>query len=187
MLNANFAGELFGPGQPLDVTRYFIIIAGRYRRGKIIQAVRRPADAISPNTTTTTRAGAISTGHRAPRRTSSAPGFGNFRWRDANLGLGRDVSGLHGRAGAARVQPVEIAGRNWITRRMMIDAIRNDPEWNGGNYTKQPRSLQAAASVLQYRHQWRHAGAYKAAPTQEKADQLVNQRLAQNVQPTPMT
>ena len=41
-------------------------------------------------------------------------------------------------------QPVEVAGRNWITRRMLIDAIRNDPEWNGGNYTKQPRSLQAA-------------------------------------------
>ena len=66
-----------------------------------------------------------------------------------------------------------------MTRRMMIESIRSDPEWNSGNYTKQPRSScqtifsittsgGTISSVLQ-----------KAAPTREKADQLVNQRLAQ--------
>src|SRR5260370_3410597 len=41
-------------------------------------------------------------------------------------------------------QPTEVAGRNWMLRRMVIDLVRNDPEWNGGNYTKQPRNLQMA-------------------------------------------
>jgi len=76
-------------------------------------------------------------------------------------------------------QPVEVAGRNWITRRMLIDAIRNDPEWNGGNYTKQPRSLQAAQVYFSMATSGGTQALYKAAPTQEKADQLVNERLAQ--------
>ena len=41
-------------------------------------------------------------------------------------------------------QPTEMSGRNWMMRRMLIDAIRNDPAWNNGDYTTQPRSLQAA-------------------------------------------
>jgi homoserine O-acetyltransferase len=76
-------------------------------------------------------------------------------------------------------QPVEVAGRNWITRRMLIDMIRNDPEWNGGNYTKQPRSLQAAQVYFSMATSGGTQALYKAAPTLEKADQLINQRLAQ--------
>ena len=76
-------------------------------------------------------------------------------------------------------QPVEVAGRNWITRRMLIDMIRNDPEWNGGNYTKQPRSLQAAHVYFSMATSGGTQALYKAAPTQENADQLVNQRLGQ--------
>ena len=74
-------------------------------------------------------------------------------------------------------QPVEVAGRNWITRRMLIDAIRNDPEWNGGNYTKQPRSLQAAQVYFSLATSGGTQAIHKAAPTQEKADQLIEQRM----------
>jgi len=75
--------------------------------------------------------------------------------------------------------PVEMAGRNWMTRRMMIELIRSDPEWNGGNYTKQPRSLQLAQTFFSIATSGGTRALDKAAPTREKADQLVNQRLAQ--------
>jgi len=75
--------------------------------------------------------------------------------------------------------PVEIAGRNWMTRRMLIDLIRNDPEWNGGNYTQQPRSLQLAQVYFGIATNGGTRALYKAAPTREKADQLLSERLAQ--------
>ena len=44
--------------------------------------------------------------------------------------------------------PSQIAGRNRVWRRVVIDAIRNDPEWQGGNYTTQPQSARTAAQML---------------------------------------
>jgi homoserine O-acetyltransferase len=41
--------------------------------------------------------------------------------------------------------PVEMSGRNWMMRRMLIDAIKSDPDWNNGNYTSQPRGLKLAS------------------------------------------
>jgi homoserine O-acetyltransferase len=41
-------------------------------------------------------------------------------------------------------QPSEMSSRNWIMRRLIIDSIRNDPDWNSGNYTTQPHAWRAA-------------------------------------------
>ena len=68
-------------------------------------------------------------------------------------------------------QPIEISGRNWIQRRIAIEAIRNDPEWNNGNYDKNPTHFAITApytavqteSVLQIQGQ---------APTREAGDAL---------------
>ena len=49
-----FAGELFGPGQPLDASRYYIILPDAHRHGQVVQALGRPARELSPSTTTTT-------------------------------------------------------------------------------------------------------------------------------------
>ena len=57
------------------------------------------------------------------------------------LGCGEDIPGFHGALVPMASMPIQVAGRNWITRRIIIELIRSDPEWNGGNYTKQPRSL----------------------------------------------
>jgi homoserine O-acetyltransferase len=71
-----------------------------------------------------------------------------------------------------------MSGRNWMMRRLIIDSIRNDPEWMGGNYTKQPRSAQFASVFFAIGTNGGNQALFKAAPTREKADQLLNQRLA---------
>jgi homoserine O-acetyltransferase len=73
--------------------------------------------------------------------------------------------------------PTEMSGRNWMMRRLIIDSIRNDPEWMGGNYTKQPRSLQFASVFFAIGTNGGNQGLQKLAPTREKADQVLNQRL----------
>jgi homoserine O-acetyltransferase len=74
--------------------------------------------------------------------------------------------------------PTEMSGRNWMMRRLIIDSIRSDPEWMNGNYTKQPRSLQFASVFYGIGTSGGNQALYKAAPTREKADQLLNQRLS---------
>jgi homoserine O-acetyltransferase len=71
-----------------------------------------------------------------------------------------------------------MSGRNWMTRRLIIDSIRNDPEWMNGNYTKQPRSAQFASVFYGIATSGGNQALQKIAPTREKADQLVNQRLS---------
>jgi len=81
------------------------------------------------------------------RRTGAAPPaagarFLNGRYADVALGLKYpDFSDV--------LVPSEMSSRNWMMRRLIIDSIRNDPEWNNGNYTVQPRSA---------RHRGQHAG-----------------------------
>jgi homoserine O-acetyltransferase len=74
--------------------------------------------------------------------------------------------------------PTEMSGRNWMTRRLIIDAIRNDPEWMNGNYTKQPRGLQFASVYYGLATSGGNQRLQKDAPTREKADQLLTQRLS---------
>jgi homoserine O-acetyltransferase len=74
--------------------------------------------------------------------------------------------------------PTEMASRNWMLRRLITDSIRTDPEWMNGNYTKQPRSAQFASVFFGLATNGGNQALYKAAPTREKADQLLNQRLA---------
>jgi homoserine O-acetyltransferase len=73
--------------------------------------------------------------------------------------------------------PIETSGRNWMTRRRIIDSIRSDPEWMNGDYTKQPRSAQFASVFFAISTSGGSQALSKAAPTREKADQIVNERL----------
>jgi homoserine O-acetyltransferase len=74
--------------------------------------------------------------------------------------------------------PSEMSGRNWMVRRLITDSIRNDPEWMNGNYTQQPRSLQFASVFYAIGTNGGNQGLQRLAPTREKADQLLNQRLS---------
>jgi homoserine O-acetyltransferase len=179
MLTGTFAGELFGPGQPLDASRYFIILPDAIGTGKSF----KPSNGLRA---------------RFPRYNYDDMVRAQYRLvteylgvRHLRLVLGQSMGGMHTWIWGETYpdfmdalvpmasMPVEVAGRNWMTRRMLIDLIRSDPEWNGGNYTNQPRSLQLAQVYFSIATSGGTKALYKAAPTWEKADQLVNQRLAQ--------
>jgi homoserine O-acetyltransferase len=74
--------------------------------------------------------------------------------------------------------PTAMSGRNWMMRRLIIDSIRNDPAWMGGNYTTQPRSAQFASVFYATATNGGNQALFKAAPDRARADALLNQRLA---------
>ena len=176
-LRPDFAGELFGPGQPLDAATHFIILPDAIGAGKS----SKPSD-----------------GLRAFRSTTTTTWWGQYRLVKEHLGVrhlrlvfGTSMGGMLVWVWGEKypdfmdalvptaAQPTEVAGRNWMLRRMVIDFIRNDPEWNGGNYTKQPRSLQMAQVYFGVATSGGTQAVHRAAPTREKADQILDQRLAQ--------
>ena len=75
-------------------------------------------------------------------------------------------------------QPTAMASRNWMLRRMMLETIRNDPDYNNGNYTKQPRFLKIASIFFGIATAGGTLNYQKLAPTREQADKLVETRLA---------
>ena len=179
LLNAGFAGELFGRGQPLDATRYFIILPDALGAGRS----SKPSDGLRT---------------QFPRYNYDDMVRAQYRLVTEHLGLkrlglilGQSMGGMHVWLWGTMYpdfmdalvpmasMPTEVAGRNWMTRRMLIESIRNDPEWNGGNYTKQPRSLHMMQTFFSISTSGGNNALHKAAPTREKADQLVTQRLAQ--------
>src|SRR2546423_749239 len=95
------------------------------------------------------------------------------------MGGGRRQAGLGGGTPADFVAPkvppgilpAEIAGRNRMMRRMITDSIRNDPEWQGGEYKHEPRGLTSAIYTLIFMvsspRQWQ-----KQAPTRAAGEQL---------------
>ena len=75
-----------------------------------------------------------------------------------------------------------MAARNWMLRRMMLETIRNDPDYNGGNYTAQPRMMKYAVAAYGIATAGGTLGYQALAPTADKADRMVDDRLA-----TPIT
>jgi len=182
MLAPDFAGELFGPGEPLDATKYFIIIPDALGHG----ASAKPSDALKANFPRYDYADMVDAQYRLLTEGLSI--------RHVRLIIGNSMGGMHAWLWGERYpeymdalvpmasQPTAMASRNWMLRRMMLEAIRNDPDYNDGNYTTQPRSLKianvffgiaTAGGTLRYQ---------KLAPTREAADKLVDARLAA---PTP--
>jgi homoserine O-acetyltransferase len=75
-------------------------------------------------------------------------------------------------------QPTAMAARNWMLRRMMLETIRNDPDYNGGNYTAPPRMMKYAVNAYQIATGGGTLGYQTLAPTAAKADTMVDDRLA---------
>jgi len=75
-------------------------------------------------------------------------------------------------------QPTAMASRNWMLRRMMLEIIRNDPDYNNGNYVNQPRALKYARAFYGIATAGGTLNYQKQAPTRELADKIVDARLA---------
>lgn len=144
-----FAGVLFGPGQLLDATKYFIILPDNVGHGKS----SKPSDGLHAHFPQYEYADMIALQHELVTK-----GLGVNHLR---LILGTSMGCMHswlwGETYAdfmdalmpLACQPVQIAGRNRIWRKMVIDGIRQDPEWKNGEYTSEPRAgLQIAADFL---------------------------------------
>jgi len=178
LLNPNFAGELFGPGQPLDARRYYIILPDAIGTGKS----SKPSDGLRTKFPKYNYVDMVEGQYRLVREQLGV--------RHLRLVLGNSMGGMQTWIWAQRYPrfmdiavpmaslPVEMSGRNWMMRRMIIDSIRNDPLYMDGNYTKQPPSVQFASIYFAIGTNGGNQALYKTAPTREKADQLIAQRFA---------
>ena len=178
MLTPGFAGELFGPGQLLDATKYFIILPDSIGAGKS----SKPSDGMRT---------------KFPRYNYDDMVAAQYRLVTEGLGirhlrlvLGFSMGGMHTWIWGVTYpdmmdalipmasQPTEMSSRNWMMRRMLIDAVRTDPDWNNGNYTTQPRSLKVANVFYGIATNGGSLAYQKTAPTRELADKLLDDRLA---------
>jgi len=181
-MRAEFAGELFGKGQLLDATRYFIVIPDNIGHGQS----SKPSDGL--------RAKFPKYGYRdmiAAQYQLLTDGLGVNHLR---LAFGTSMGGMHtwlwGETYPEFMDalmplaslPTQISGRNRVWRRVIIDAIRTDPEWQGGNYQTQPRGMRLALEMSYFMAN-NPVQRLKEAPTlatvDAALDQYVNTRFAQ--------
>ena len=179
-LRPEFAGELFGAGQLLDATRYYLILPDGIGHGMS----SKPSDGLH--------------GH-----------FPHFGYRDMieaqyrllnnglhvnhlRLVMGTSMGGMHtwlwGEMHPEFMDalmplaslPTQISGRNRVWRRMIIDDIRTDPEWQDGEYKTQPRGLRLAAETLFFMSN-NPVQRQKEAPTLARADKLLDTYISNAV------
>ena len=178
LLSPGFGGELFGPGQPLDAAKYFIILPDMIGAGKSA----KPSDGLKM---------------QFPRYTYDDMVSGTYRLlteglkiRHLRLVMGNSMGGMltwvwgetypdfmDGLVPLAST-PAAMSGRNWITRRMLIETIKADPAWNNGDYTSQPKSLKLANATYNFSTNGGTLGLLKRAATRAAGDALVEAQLA---------
>jgi homoserine O-acetyltransferase len=177
MMTPAFAGELYGPGQALDASRYFLILTDAIGHGKS----SKPSDGLRtrfPRYNYDDMADLqyrVVTEHLRINRLRLV--IGNSMGGMETWILAQKYPGFMEVAVPMASLPTEMASRNWILRRLITDSIRNDPEWMNGNYTKQPRSAQFASVFFSFATSGGNQALYKTAPTREQADKLLDQRM----------
>ena len=178
LLTPAFAGELFGPGQPLDATKYFIILPDAIGHGKSA----KPSDGLHakfPRYTYDDMVSAqyrlvtegLKVGHIRALVGFSMGGMNAWLWGEAHPEF-MDV------LVPMASQPAAMSSRNWMMRRLVIDAVRNDPDWKNGDYTTQPKAVSAALVFYGTATNGGSQAFQKAAPTREAADKILDARLA---------
>src|SRR6266567_4779505 len=147
-IRPEFAGELFGKDQPLDATKFFIVLPDGIGHGKS----SKPSDGMHAKFPRYGYRDMIEAQYRL-----LTEGLGV---NHARLVMGTSMGGMHTWLWGELYPdfmdalmplaslPTQISGRNRGWRRIVIDAIRNDPDWRGGEYKTQPPSLRAAAEML---------------------------------------
>jgi len=178
MITADFAGQLFGPGQSLDATKYYIIVPDSIGHGKS----SKPSDGLKAKFPKYDYADMVDAQYRL-----LTEGLG---LRHVRLVIGNSMGGMHAWLWGEKYpgymdalvpmasQPTAMASRNWMLRRMMLELIRNDPDYQDGNYTTQPRFLKLASVFFGIATAGGTLNYQKLAPTNQQADQIVDARLA---------
>ena len=172
-LRPEFAGELFGAGQLLDATKFFVILPDGIGHGQS----SKPSDAM--------HAKFPRYGYRDMVEAEYRLLSEGLEVNHARLVMGTSMGGMHtwlwGEIHPDFMDalmplaslPTQISGRNRVWRRLVIDAIRNDPAWAAGEYKSQPPSLRTAAEML-----WLMSSnpvlRQKDAPTLAKTDEVLD-------------
>ncbi|HEX9396486.1 MAG TPA: alpha/beta fold hydrolase [Burkholderiales bacterium] len=166
LLAPGFGGELFGAGQALDAKRYFIILPDAIGHGKS----SRPSDGLRAKFPRYNYEDMVDAQQRLVRE--------HLGVRHARLVIGNSMGGMETWIWAQKYPgfmdvavpmaslPTAMASRNWIMRRLIVDSIRRDP----GN-------AQFASVFYGFATNGGNQALFKAAPTREKADALLDARL----------
>jgi homoserine O-acetyltransferase len=176
-MRPEFAGELFGPGQLLDATKFFIVLPDGIGHGKS----SKPSDGL--------HAKFPRYGYRDMVEAQYRLLVEGLKVNHLRLVMGTSMGGMHtwlwGEVHPDFMDalmplaslPTQVSGRNRAWRRVVIDAIRLDPEWQGGEYKQQPHSLAIAAEML-----WVMSSnpvlRQKEAPTRAQADSTLDAFVA---------
>jgi len=172
-----YGGRLFGKGQPLDAEKFFIILPDNIGHGRS----SKPSDGLHMKFPRYGYADMVKLQHALVK-----DGLGLTHLK---LVMGTSMGAMHAwtwgylypdfASGLMPLasNPVEVAGRNRVWRKLLLDAIMTDPTWMNGEYQQQPRGLQSALGFLiiatSVPLQWQ-----KQAPTREAADKFLAEQLA---------
>jgi len=179
-LSPQFAGVLFGPGQLLDATRYFIILPDGIGHGNS----SKPSDGLRAHFPHYTYDDMVAAHHQLLEE--------KLRVNHLRLVMGTSMGGMHtwlwGEQHPRFMDalmplaslPTQISGRNRVWRKTIIDAITHDPDWKDGDYQTEPPSLRTALAMI-----WLVGSnpmlRYQEAPTLAKADEVIDAAVARGV------
>jgi homoserine O-acetyltransferase len=148
-LRPQFADELYGPGQPLDISRYYVILPDNIGHG----ASSKPSDGMRMHFPKYDYDDMVEAQHRM-----LTEGLGIQHMR---LIMGTSMGCMHSFVWGETYpdfssalmplacEPIEIAGLNRMWRQLAINGIEKDIAWQNGDYTSQPTAgLRAAENLL---------------------------------------
>jgi homoserine O-acetyltransferase len=179
-LRPEFAGELFGAGQPLDAAQHYLILPDGIGHGRS----SRPSDGLRARFPRYGYRDMIAAQHRLLTQ--------GLKVDHLRLVMGTSMGGMHtwlwGEIHPEFMDsllplaslPTQISGRNRAWRRIVADAIRNDPAWHRGEYRTQPPALRTAAEMLYFMSN-NPVERHKEAPTRERTDRILDDFVARTV------
>ncbi|MCF8980560.1 alpha/beta fold hydrolase [Pseudomonas syringae] len=177
ILAKDFGGELFGEGQPLSASKYYIISTDGIGMGQST----KPSDGLRASFPEYNYADMVQAQYRLVTE-----GLGVKHLR---LVIGNSMGGMQtwmwGQTWPHMTdalvpmasQPTPMSSRNWMMRRLLVESIKQDPAWNNGNYTTQPPSLRLANAMFSIGTSGGNLAYQAAAPSRALADKYVDDRL----------
>lgn len=177
MLNKNFGGELFGPGQPLDAEKYYIILPDSIGTGRS----SKPSDGLKAN---------------FPKYNYDDMVNAQYKLLTEGLGvkhlrviIGHSMGGMQTWLWGIKYPdymdaivpmastPMPMSGRNWIMRKFISETVRRDPAWKNGDYTEQPESAKYINVLFGFATNGGSQALQRLAPDSIAGDALVTKRL----------